>query len=84
MFFQVYNWKTSMTLKKTNKKKLMDVWILQQKWSCPLLVKSPKKKTNIEQKSKRPPSEDTNSEIRSSMTCFCGIIISQQVRRAFF
>ena len=43
MFFQVYNWKTSMTLKKTNKKKLMDVWILQQKWSCPLLVKSPKK-----------------------------------------
>jgi hypothetical protein len=43
MFFQVYNWKTIMTLKKTNKKKLMDVWILQQKWSCPLLVKSPKK-----------------------------------------
>jgi len=41
-----------------------------------------KKKSNIEHKSKRPPSEDTNSEIRSSMTCFCGIIISQEVRRA--
>ena len=43
---------------------------------------SKKKKSNIEHKSKRPPSEDTNSEIRSSMACFCGIVISQEVRKA--